>query len=620
MVIIQKKSSGTWWKCLLSFLGGFIFAFVAVAGGLAVVGTQVNMGDMLNLIGPNVADTVLTVEYQQKTAFDVVMSFVNKEVDYTTLGGLSEVTPLIDTYLGKINDAVKDKTGVEINIDEIKAKPYAEIPQYIVDTFKNQAKLYKLLGVNESSDDIMKVFCYERDEDGNFVYDKAYTVADFLNDDKFIENKMDSIILKDIVGENPDSKVLDSLKNKTLKELKEDDVFGELLVSEVIEITDSSPKILKTFRDKGTKVKEMSDAIDDLYLSDVYETDDFDSLPPAMQKLLGNEAAPKQPVGGLVTINYEDFEEVIFSHTTNKTSEEYKATDYIQIESFFNAEYIEIQQSGDSYVVVNHGTYDRSDLLNRVFDIQVVAPTGWDLYATLCNKPTKVKDLDSSIDSLKLKDVVQIEPDSPLYKIRHTPINDADGLFDAMKKNLTIKDIFGDDIGNYKFINAIPENTTIEGIGDAINGMKLIKAFEDNIYNESGNLTSMWKYLLIEAGETWIEGNPHKSTEPFATYKSNEYTVGGRDGAAGTPEDPKGINQMMENMKYWMEHQKLKTMQNDGMITVTGNLLTTAIPAPVIHYNSISSHPVDLGDAVDYGDLNTRQFVELMTNILPYIS
>ena len=100
-----------------------------------------------------------------------------------------------------------DGNQLEINIDEIKTKPYAEIPQYVVDTFKNQAKLYKLLGVDDSSDDIMKVFCYERGEDGKFIYEKAYTVADFLNDDKFIENKMDSIILKDIVGENPDSKV-----------------------------------------------------------------------------------------------------------------------------------------------------------------------------------------------------------------------------------------------------------------------------------------------------------------------------------------------------------------------------------------------------------------------------
>ena len=79
---------------------------------------------------------------------------------------------------------------------------------------------------------------------------------------------------------------------------------------------------------------------------------------------------------------------------------------------------------------------------------------------------------------------------------------------------------------------------------------------------------------------------------------------------------------MMDNMKYWMENQKLKVLQADGMITITGNLLTTNIPTTIRYYDDPAhgGHGVIPDGAVVYGDLNTRQFVELMTVILPHIS
>ncbi len=614
MVIIQKKSSGTWWKCLLSFIGGFIFAFVAVAGGIAIVGTQFTLGEILGLAGPDVADTVLTVEYQQKTAFDAVMSFVNKEVDYMTLGGLSKVTPLIDTYLGKLNDALDERAGFTLDIDELKTKQYTDIPQYLIDIVKQEAKLGKLLGVSEDSDAIMKVFCYERNEDGSFNFEHSYTIGDFLDNEHFVRDKIDSIRIRDVVGDNPEDNVLDALKDKTLKQLQEDDVIGNLLVSDVFDITDTSPKILKTFRDNGTKINEMSEALDNFYLSDVYESNNYDSLPPAMKKLLGNTADPVHYTGNPVHINYEDYGEVIFSHGNDKTAEGYVATDYVTIKSFFDKDHLVIaKNSEDKYVANGVGTLDRSGLVERVFDIDVERPTDWDLYVTLCNKPTRLKELDASIDELELKDVINIEPTSPLYKIRHTPIKNSDEIFNAMKNNLTIKDIFGDDLANYKFINALPEDTTISGIGNAINNMQLIKAFEDNIYDSDGNLNSMWKYLLIESDEAWITGNPNKSTEPFATYESNSYTLGG-DGV-GT--NPKGINQMIDNMKYWMENQKLGILQADGMITVEGNLLTSNIPANIRAYDNDPDPDKRIipADAVTYGDLTTKQFIELMAKV-----
>ena len=615
MVIIQKKSGGTWWKCLLSFIAGILFVPVAVAITLAYAGTQMKAGDLL---GPY-ADTVLTVEYQEKTVVDIVNDFLSQKVDYNTLGGLSKVTPLIDTYLNKFSDSLNESTGIELDLEELKTKSWTEIPNYLIDSAKHGVKLGKIFGVNESSDNIMKTLCYEKNEDGTYNYDHPYTIADFLDDPHFIQNKIDSLTIKDVIGEAGEgaSQVIKSIENKTIKELKNDDVFGELLVSDVIEITDSSPKVLKTFRDKGTKIKEMGDTIDNMYLSDVYESSDPDNLPPVMKKLLGNSAEPVLATGTplMAHIDYEVYSEVVFSNGLDKEAEGYQETGYVKIKDIWTAHDITISNTDEGFVITTNGTEDRSALATREFDIETTIPGDWtSLYATSLNKPTKVKELDKSIDVLELKDVIKLEPTSPLYKVRHSEINNADKIFSDIKKTLTLKDIFGADLVNYKFINKIDENTTIENIGPAINNMKLIDAFEDNIYDNDGNLTSMWKYLLIEAGETWIDGNPNKSTNPFSTYECKDYTVSG-DGVAP---NPKGINQMMDNMKYWMENQKLKTLQADGMVNIGGNLLTSTIPANIVALDSASANPVIPTGAVVYGDLTTKQFVELMTNI-PYL-
>ena len=618
MVIIQKKSGGTWWKCLLSFFAGLIFVPVAITVTLAVASTQVTAGELLG----SYADTVLTVEYQQKTAAEIVSDFLSKKVDYNTLGGLSKVSPLIDTYLNKLSDKLNDETGIELDLEELKTKQWMEIPSYLVDSAKHGVKLGKIFGVDESSDNIMKSLCYPKNDDGTFNFDAPYTISDFLDDPHFIQSKIDTLTIKDVIGETGEgaSQVIKSIENKTIKELKEEDVFGELLVSDVIEITDSSPKVLKTFRDKGTKVKDMGTEIDNMYLSDVYESDDPDNLPPVMKKLLGNSANPVLATGTplMAHIDYETYSEVIFSNGLDKEAEGYEETGYVKIKDFWTAHDIEIEKTTEGFVVHANGSEDRSALATREFDIEAAIPSDWtSLYATSVNKPTKVKELDKSIDVLELKDVIKLDSSSPLYKVRHSVINNADQIFTDIKKNLTLKDIFGADLASYKFINKIDENTTIENIGPAINNMKLVDAFEDNIYDNSGNLTSMWKYLLIEEGETWIEGNPNKSTEPFTGYQCLTYTVNG-DGVAP---NPKGINQMMDNMKYWMENQKLKTLQDDGMVTVTGNLLTTEIPSAIRYYDDPAhgGHGVIPTGATVYGDLNTRQFVELMTVVLPHV-
>lgn len=600
MVIIQKKSGGTWWKCLLSFFGGIVFTITAVFGGAAIAATQVSTGTLLG----KYADTVLTVEYQQKSLYDIVMEVVGKKLDYHTLEDLSKVTPLIDKYLDKAIKKLEDNLGCELDKDVIKSKQYKDIPSYLVDQVKNTSQIAKILRVKNDSSAILLNLCYPKKDDGTFDKQHPFVLKDFFDDSNFIKNRIDNMTIGEAIGENSSNKVLTAIKDYTIKELRDDDVIGNLLVSDVVDIDDSSPKILRAFRDRGTKVKEMSDVIDDLYLDDVFEYDDYDSLPPALKKMIGNTDGYVLVTGGVAHINHEDYDDVVFSNSNNPDEETFLATDYSDIGGFFDKQEIAVQLSGEKYVVVGSGDEDRGD--NYEFDIPVTSP--WStLYMRLCNKPTKVNELNACVDDLKLKDVMNIEPTSPLYKVRHTPVKDSDDLFENIKHTLTIRDIFGDELENYKFINKIDENTTINNIGDAINNMKLMDAFDDNIYDSDGNLIGMWKYLLIEGTEAWINGTPNKSTDPFTGYECMEYTLSGD----GKPGNPKGIDQMMDNMKYWMENQKLQILQDDGMIYIEGDLLISEIPGPVrAFYPALDA---ELPPGALYGDLSMKQFIELMT-------
>ena len=477
MVIIQKKRGGTWWKCLLSFFAGILFVPIAIAGTAAYVGTQMTAGQLLG----QYADTVLTVEYQEKTVYEIVNDFLSQRVDYNTLGGLAQVSPLIDTYLGKVSDALNDATGLELDLDELKTKTWNEIPQYLIDSAKSGVKLSKILGVDESSDNIMKSLCFPKKDDGTFDFENPHSIADLINDPHFIQNKIDNLTIKDVIGDSGEgaSKVIHAIENKTIKQLKTEDVFGELLVSDIIEVTesssnvlkaikdktinelknddvfgnllisdvidinDSSTQILKTFRDKGTKVKEMSDAIDDLllsevieindssakilktfkekgtkvkdlsnaiddlYLSDAYESDDPDSLPPVMKKLLGTSAEPVLATGSplMAHIDYEVYNEVIFSNGIDKTAEDYQATSFVGIKNIWEAHDIEIVKSGDEFVVNTNGSEDRSALATREFDIETAIPSDWtSLYVAECNR-TKFK-IQSIVDGEDCQGVV----------------------------------------------------------------------------------------------------------------------------------------------------------------------------------------------------------------------
>lgn len=644
--IIYQRSSGAWWKVLLGVFLGIVLGVALVVGGVAGVAAFVSTGEIITMTGGD-PNAILTEEYQNKTVLDIVMDAVGGNIKIETLGDIADITPMIDTYVTNLSEQLDD-LGCDLSKDEIYSWPLTELSDNLINSVK-KVELIHFLSKDkvDNPDPIVEYICYRTDDSGNYVLDEEghyikHTLSDMLDNGSFLQNKIDTMKIGTLFTEEEINKSpqLKAIKDKTVKELSKDGAFDDLKIADFVG-SDNDSKIIAALKRDEVKIGDIGEGVNNLYLDDVYDYDPakYDQLPAVLKKLLAKNSYTALP-GEEVTVNpftihkmefgldgYPvEYDYIILSDGQFKEGVEagketvndlINRTDYLKITDFFDKTTITVNKNvEDEKVTWVHnysGTYSGTPERNgntETFDMDIIKPAEWDkICVYCCNKPAKVKELDSCIDSLLLKDVMKIKPADSLWKVRNEPVKDGDGLFTSIKKNLTLTDIM--DVSEVKFLNKLdnPETITIDKIGEEINKMKLIKAFEDNIYDASGNLNKRWKYLLIEADEPWIDGAPNKSTNPFATYKCSEYTLNG----TGVGDSPKGIDQLIVNMQDHMQQDPIKQLHEDGIITITNtSIFITAIP------DSIKiAYPIETAGCTYYGDLSFTNFVKIMTAYLP---
>ncbi|MBO4285922.1 MAG: hypothetical protein J5880_01155, partial [Bacilli bacterium] len=205
----------------------------------------------------------------------------------------------------------------------------------------------------------------------------------------------------------------------------------------------------------------------------------------------------------------------------------------------------------------------------KLSDVIEITDTSPQILKTFNSKGTKVNEMNDAIDDLKLGEAMELHEGDLLWKVRDdriTELNDIDA-------KLTVEDVFPDH-ATTKFIKDIPADTPINQIGSKINDIKLIQAFDENIYDgdgDSARIRPTWKYLLAETQEE-LDGlydpldltkTKTRGSNPFSTYGCRFYTLGGN----GTGSEPdKGINGLIENMKNNMNRVKLSQLDQDGMV------------------------------------------------------
>ena len=664
MRIIEKKASGTWWKVLLGFFSGVIFGVTGVVIGVLATGAYVRTGDIIEMAGgdPNV---VLTPEWQDKSVVDIVLDAVGGNIKIETLGDIAKITPAIDSYVDNLSNQLND-LGCELTKEEVYTWPLTELSDNLITSVK-KVELINFLSKDKADnpDPIVKYLCYQTDSDGKYVKDEEgnlipHLLTDLMDNGSFIQNKIDSMKIGVLFTESEinSSKMLSAIKDKTVKDLSKDGAFDDILISDVAS-TDSS-KIVQALAREQVTIGKIGEGVNNLYLDDVFEYKDYEALPAVLKKLLAKEALTALP-GNKVTSNPYTITKMVIDPTT-KYAKEYdyiiisdgtfkegvtpstatvsdlvNRTDYIKLSNIaknslgqkvdrgFETVTI-VKGSGDLYNTTTNDVVDRPFNLTTI-DITINAPTEWgdNVYVYLCNKPAKVKELDSSIDKLQLKDVIKIKTDDALWKVRNEEVVNGDELFTSIRENLTIKDIITNK-DEIKFLNKIDDSTTIENIGKAVNDLRLLDAFDDNIYDSDGKLNVKWKYLLVDSTE-WKEFNtrflpgvaikrsddpfkedaykiemakPAADRDPTQYMKCNEYTVGGTGS--------KGIDQLIENMTNNMKVATIRQLDGDGMASVTPGFIEEPIP---VYYKKQAEFALE--GKLTYGDLNLTEFTELIS-------
>lgn len=650
MAIGQEKGSGTWWKVLLGVVGGFFLGIGAVAGGAAIAGTVVKTG---TLLGGN-ADKFLSKEYQEKTILQIVMDAVGGNIKVETLGDLNNITPLVGEYVTGVKGSLND-LGCELTNEEMYTWPLSSLADSIIGSVKN-AKIVRVLSKDNIKypDPIIKFLSYETypagdpqageykwatDEQGNYIYDEDgehvlidQHLTDMLDHHDYIQKKVDTMKIKMLFKESEIAKspLLTAIKDKTVNELSKEGAFDDVELGSVIKIDSSSPKILKTFAKNHTTIGNMNDAINNLYLDDVI---DSDPSSPVMKKLLGvNNATELLPHGPKITSFPYDLIRMELDSTGKKPKKEYEfvvfsdgeghESNYIPFEEivgeknsttgkFDGFENITIDSSAKGYTLSGAVSRDDDKLdapkairTNLVRIANVTTPSDWgkNLFVLSCNKRTKVNNLGSGVDGLKLKDAMEIGIEDSLWRVRNQLVSDGD-----IVKNLTIDDVLSNR-ADTKFLKNIPEGTKVTEIGEAVNNIKLIKAFDDNIFDGAGDsapINATWKYMLAEtpAELAGLKGTT-RGNNPLSTYNCKNYRIGGTD----EPGDP-GINQMITNMTNNITTATLNDLSGDGIITgLSEDFLNTNVPTVPTKYT-----PAEGKDK--FGKLTIKELSEFITAV-----
>lgn len=304
----QPPKKKMWWRYLLVWIAGF-FSFALITGIVALIlSTSFTSGEVLTMFGVD-ANAILQPYYQGLSILQLATTLPNQK--YETLGDIYKITPMAKSIIeDTINPILDKELHFGFDWDEISIKPFAlpvssrddgsvdtdeDLSTYAGRAIKEGVYLCDFINAT-SLPALVDLFLYPKDSvTGEFDYEHPYCLMDYISaDSDFFNNIIDSVKVKDITGttgnplidsddgignwglndftdENinglPLSLFLDpnstnplivKLRTEwTIGSLKNENNFKNLLLSEVINITDSSPKLLKSLAEMGYTIGQL---------------------------------------------------------------------------------------------------------------------------------------------------------------------------------------------------------------------------------------------------------------------------------------------------------------------------------------------------------------------------
>ena len=277
----------SFFKGLLIFLGGAVVGVGGTVGGVYIAASTMSLSGTAKLFGADLS-SALKEDYANLTITEFIKKVSSK--DLSTLGGISEITPMVDEFYNNLDSQLKESLKITLNKDTIYSTKFENLGGYLVQYIKDNAPLGGVLNLDSSSNPALLYLAYPKKDDGSYDFDKPRVISD-LSAEGFLDNLLDNATLGDLLTIDSSDTTIYALRDTKINELE--DGIQDLELQEVVEISVTSPLILQNLAE--TKVGELPSAIGNLTLGDVIEINDSSS------KILKSLAGTKvDQIGGKI--------------------------------------------------------------------------------------------------------------------------------------------------------------------------------------------------------------------------------------------------------------------------------------------------------------------------------
>ncbi|MEG2342277.1 MAG: hypothetical protein RSB95_04040, partial [Bacilli bacterium] len=478
---IKKKHY--WWRYLSVFVFGILFTVVSVVGSVYFISISTVSKDLLGLFGVN-SSQFLTEKYGNKTIFEIVTDITSGKVKFNTLGGISELTPIVGDALKTVNGLLKDNLGYEFDVEKLYKVDLANIGDYLFTTLKNEMTIPGLLKVSPNSEKILQYLAYNTLPDGSPDVAHPRTLNDLLNG-------MDGIIKGVTLGSVVDvgtSGILYNLRDTKVTELATK--MNTLKVSEIIEITPESPLALKFLGNYN--LKTLPNAFNEAKLGDLIDVGTSGILFNLKNSLLNNintdvnnlqlkNIIDIQPGSYPALVYLGDFKTSEFDAALNNAT-------LGQLIKVTEADTILWPLKDKKINEINNGVQDLT--LGTVITIDASSSK-----ILLSLKDTPIKDIGTKINILTLKDVITIDASSSkiMQSLADAKITD----MDATISRLTLSQMV--DTSSSRILGALA-GATLATLGTTVNNLTLGDAIDTAAPGTPGILVALSGKKITELG------------------------------------------------------------------------------------------------------------------------
>ena len=272
-------------KGLLIFLLGAVVGIGGAAGGIYLYASTSSVSNVASLFGAD-ASALVKEDYAKLSVVDFIKTLSSK--DMSTLGGIAEISPMVDDFYANLDSSLQDSLGVSLVKEALYSKKFEDLGSYLVTYIKSNAKVGAILNLNASSHPALLYLCYPKNGDGSYDLSSGRTLSEFSTAG-YLDSLLDNATLGDLLTISPEDATIYALKDTKINNLESG--VKSLTLKQVVTITATSPKILISLQ--NTTIANLPDAISTLTLGDAIE------ITSASSKIL--QTLKSTPIDGIGT-------------------------------------------------------------------------------------------------------------------------------------------------------------------------------------------------------------------------------------------------------------------------------------------------------------------------------